>query len=72
MEPCLYGTSKMNVTARTGSLCARFILQGTGLVTASLDRTLKRRILAPIDITCLPTLEGHRCRHQDAMHDIQT
>ena len=39
---------------------ARFILQGTGLVTASLDRTLKRWDLGFLDITRLRTLEGHK------------
>jgi WD40 repeat protein len=39
---------------------ARFILQGAGLVTASLDRTLKRWDLGSPDVTCLRTLEGHK------------
>jgi len=38
----------------------RFILQGAGLVTASLDRTLKRWDLGSPDVTCLRTLEGHK------------
>ena len=39
---------------------ARFILQGAGLVTASLDHTLKRWDLGSPDATCLRTLEGHK------------
>jgi WD40 repeat protein len=39
---------------------ARFILQGAGLVTASLDRTLKRWDLGSQEVTCLRTLEGHK------------
>jgi len=57
---------------RTGSPCARDILQGTGLVTATLDRTLKRGILAPQTSPVFPRWRTIRCRHQNAMHDIQT
>ena len=39
---------------------ARFILQGAGLVTASLDRSLKRWDLGSPEVTCLRTLEGHK------------
>jgi len=54
---------------------ARFILQGTGLVTASLDRTLKHWDLGNPDTTYLCTLEGHNKvrpagRQHNAMPDI--
>jgi hypothetical protein len=77
MGPCVYGTYEVThrhrrvERPRTASLCARSILQGTGLVTVSLSRTLKREICPP-DVTYLPTLEGHKvstsktlCRHPD-------
>jgi glucose repression regulatory protein TUP1 len=47
---------------------ARFILQGTGLVTASLDRTLKHWDLGNPDTACLRTLEGYKVRPTGRQH----
>ncbi|KAI0254622.1 WD40-repeat-containing domain protein [Lactifluus subvellereus] len=55
------GILKTAWTAHTRAVySARFILQGVGLVTASLDRTLERWGLSSSDGGCVQTLEKHK------------
>jgi len=74
-ELCVCGTYKVKVPSqqsgtRTHAVYgARFILQGIGLVTASLDRTLNHWDPGNPDTTCLRTLEGHNVRPAGRQHN---